>query len=211
MIHGLFRFLFFLLVVALAAFAAAYLIPAHLHGRYQTTFDQAFVRPTADAGGFAEWSAATSSALRAFDHERETRDWLLVTLFPGYRGELYRLEQDFRALSRGQLSLVRDMDGLFRANELLRRAWEEAVLGHARGRDLDPSRLAQDLAGLLQGQLADSTGVLARYLGLLGRQQEVRDQIRELDRRLQADRATFFQGFPGEGSEPAAARQGQAP
>jgi len=194
-IGSLFNFLILLALALAVTFAAAYFVPAHLQDTYASAERDIFEEPAKLSRDFDRWAAATENALRYFHHKRGLRKWLVMVVYPGYRGELVPLARDFQETVADYATLIADLRELFRNNAMLRHAWEQAVLGDPERTDLSAAGVARGLVGVLSA-LGTTGNTMKRFVDLQERREALQTRIELLRQHLAADRATFQLDFP---------------
>jgi hypothetical protein len=192
------NFIIWLAIIGLLTFAASYFIPSHLHDQYRSSHREIFVEPISESGDFSQWAASTEEAIGRFQSQRETRKWLLVVLYPGYRGQLHPLEEEFQVTARELRKVIGGMRSLFQNNALMRRTWEQAVLSRPdAGEAMTAAELGKSLAGLLDGGLQNGRTVIGAYVQALDKGAAIDARIEEVQQLLEADKASFRLRFPG--------------
>jgi hypothetical protein len=194
-IASLFNFLILLALALAVTFAAAYFVPAHLQETYAGAEREIFENPAKLSRDFDTWAAATEDALRHFHHKREQRKWLVMIVYPGYRGEVVPLARDLQQTVDDYATLIADLRELFRNNAMLRRAWEQAVLTNPEGDGLSAGGVARGLMGVLS-TLGNTGDAMKRFVDMQERRESLQNRIEQLRQQLAADRATFELGFP---------------
>jgi hypothetical protein len=186
-----FKFVLWLAVFVPITWAIAYYVPFSLHAGYSSTHAAIYKQPRITSADFRQWAGASRAALAEFARQERLRRGLLAIAYPGFRAELYQLDQLFHKINLDYTQVIQDMEDSFRNNALLRQGWEHTVLANPTQSSTSGPQVARDLLSTLSS-LGASSEVMMRYVQIQERQQAIERLLVDLRKRLDLEKKMFF-------------------